>query len=86
MQQNIYCLAWGANPEARYSSLFLNKLINKSDLCHVKVQRQQNEIDCFCQKFDKLVCMEDFTDVGDGGRDETIQWSSCMFSDEMNLT
>jgi hypothetical protein len=27
-----------------------------------------------------------FTDVEGGGRDENIQGSSCMFSDEINLT
>lgn len=28
----------------------------------------------------------DCIDGGDGGRDENIQCSGCMFSDEMNLT
>jgi hypothetical protein len=76
-----------ANPEVRYFSLLLNKPTNKSDSCDVKVQGQQQEIGCCCQKFDEIVCMERvFTDVEASGRDENIQGSSCIFSDEINLT
>jgi len=71
----------------RISSLLLNKPINKYDSCQAKVKRQQHELGCCCQKFDKMICMEsDCTDAGGGGRDENIPCSGCMFIDDMNLT